>query len=214
VSLARRAAGGGAYVAASVGPYGATLADGSEYRGDYALGEEELLRWHEERLRWIAGAAPDVLAMETIPSFAEARALARALREGAGVPAWISFACRDGERIADGTPLRDCAAHLDGCEEVVAIGVNCVAPSLVPSLLREGRRGTRKPLVAYPNSGELWDARTRCWTGPRDSTDFARSAASWLPLGAKILGGCCRTTPSHTLSLSHHLPASRPPHPT
>lgn len=212
VSLARRAAGRDAYVAASVGPYGASLADGSEYRGDDALGEDELCRWHEERLRRIVAAAPDVLAMETIPSLREARALARAMRGVAGIPAWISFTCRDGESIADGTPLRDCAAHLDGCDRIVAVGVNCVAPSLVPSLLREARRGTGKPLVAYPNSGERWDARTRRWTGPRDPTDFALAAATWLPLGAKLIGGCCRTTPSHTLSLSRQLrPSRRPP---
>lgn len=211
VALAREAAGDGAYVAASLGAYGASLADGSEYRGDYAIGEEALLAWHAGRLLAILPAAPDLLAFETIPSLAEARTIARWMRGGAGVPAYVSFSCRDGRRLCDGTPLREAAALLDSCEGVVALGVNCVPPALVPPLLREAREGTAKPLVAYPNSGERWDAEARAWRGGRNAVDFGRAAEEWVSLGAKIVGGCCRTGPEEIRRITSALRARRSP---
>ena len=182
-------------IAASIGSYGAFLADGSEFRGDYALGEDELVAFHRERVAILAASPADVLAFETIPSWIEARAIARVLGEFPAARAWISFSCRDERHIAHGELLADCARFLEPCASLIAIGVNCAAPRLIAALVRELAAVTRKPIVAYPNSGETWDARTRSWSGTADHVDFAREAATWLAAGARVIGGCCRTTP-------------------
>ncbi|HEX5138514.1 MAG TPA: homocysteine S-methyltransferase [Planctomycetota bacterium] len=200
VRLAREAAP--RIVAASVGPYGAARADGSEYTGAYDLDEGGLRGQHAGKLDVLAESGADLLACETIPSFPEARALASLL---GGRPAWFSFTCRDGERISDGTPIELCARHLDAFEEVVAIGVNCTPPRFVESLVRRIRTATKKPIVAYPNSGEHWDAARRRWTGTRDPGEFAKMALRWRDAGATILGGCCRTGPAHIRALRARL---------
>lgn len=187
-------------VAASVGPYGAALADGSEYTGRYGLDEEGLLAWHRRRWHVLASAGADLLACETIPALAEARALVRLMAETPGRWAWISFQCRDGARLADGTPAAEAVAVCCGAAKLAAVGFNCVAPSLVPSLLAAARQVTGAPLVAYPNSGERYDAATRAW-GPSTpgrgagSPDLAAQAPAWLAAGAVVVGGCCRTGP-------------------
>ncbi|MBA3946330.1 MAG: homocysteine S-methyltransferase [Herpetosiphonaceae bacterium] len=147
------------FVAASVGPYGAFLHDGSEYRGDYGLSEAELMAFHRPRMAVLAAAGADVLACETIPCLVEARALARLLEEFPGVSAWFSFTARDGTHISDGESLATCAQRLDRYPQVAAIGVNCTAPQLVPELVQAVARVTRKPIVVYPNSGERYDAQ-------------------------------------------------------
>jgi homocysteine S-methyltransferase len=162
VELARaeRDAFGPGLVAAGVGPYGAAMADGSEYTGAYDLDEDGLYAWHRERWQALTGAGADLVACETLPSLAEARALARLLEETPDVRAWFSFSCADGERISDGTPLREVATELAPLYErglVAAVGVNCVPPRNVPSLLSEVA-AAGLPAVAYPNSGEVWDA--------------------------------------------------------
>ncbi len=192
VELAR--ASGARKVAASVGPYGAVRADGSEYCGDDGLTVAELRDWHEERLRVLDGAGADLLACETLPSLREARALARLLDQ---TPAWFSFSCRDDEHVSDGTPLAECAAALAEYPQIVALGVNCVPPRLVAALL--ARLKTDKKRVAYPNSGENWDAGSRLWTGERNAGDFAKMAAAWP---ADWIGGCCRVRPQHIRALS------------
>jgi len=196
VKLAREASP--RIVAASVGPYGAARADGSEYTGLYDLDERGLRGWHAPRLRVLAESGADLLACETIPSFPEARALADLLDD---TPAWLSFTCRDGERISDGTPIETCARHLDAVDAVRAIGVNCTPPRFVESLIHRIRAVTGKPIVAYPNSGERWDAARRCWTGTRDPGEFAEMALRWRDAGATVLGGCCRTGPAHIRAL-------------
>jgi homocysteine S-methyltransferase len=190
---ARDEAGGG-LVAASVGPYGAYLADGSEYTGAYDVEEEALLGWHRPRWEILAGAGADLLACETIPSYAEARALARLLAETPDVRAWISFTGRDERHISDGTPIADCAALFAGNPQVVAVGVNCTAPHFVPGLIGQI---ASLPAVVYPNSGEIWDAANRRWLGLADPVEFATAAKTWQAAGASIIGGCCRTTPEH-----------------
>ena len=188
-------------VAASVGPYGAYLADGSEYRGDYDLGEEELAAFHAERLALLAAAEPDLLACETIPCLMEARALVRALRmQEIRIPAWFSFSCRDAAHISDGTPIAECARWLDGVPEAAVIGLNCTAPQYVASLIRAMRAETEKPIVAYPNSGEDYDASDKTWHGA--AQDFAMGAHQWHAAGARLIGGCCRTTPRDIASVA------------
>jgi homocysteine S-methyltransferase len=180
-------------VAASVGPYGAVLHDGSEYHGNYGISEDALLEFHRERLAVLVSAGPDLLACETIPSRAEATALVRLLEEHPAAKAWITFSCRDGQHTAAGDAIAACARWLDAVPQVVALGVNCVAPEWVESLIRELRSGSDKPIVVYPNSGESWDADARCWVGNADR--FTTYVPRWLEVGATWIGGCCRTTP-------------------
>lgn len=180
-------------VAASVGPYGAVLHDGSEYRGDYGLDEDALVDFHRERFAVLADAGADLLACETIPSRTEAAALVRLLGEHPDTEAWITFSCRDGRHTSAGDPIAECAQWLDAVPQVVAIGVNCVAPEMVESLIHEIGTGTDKPIVIYPNSGESWDAEARCWVGTADR--FTAYVPRWLEAGARWIGGCCRTTP-------------------
>lgn len=191
----RTAAGAGRelLVAASVGPYGAVLHDGSEYRGDYGLDMDALVQFHRARFMVLADAGADLLACETIPSRLEAEALVRLLGERPDAKAWVTFSCRDGRHTSAGDSIAECARWLDGVPQVVAIGVNCVAPELVASLVREVGSATAKPIVVYSNSGETWDAEARCWVGTADR--FTAYVPRWLAAGARWIGGCCRTTP-------------------
>ena len=184
------------WVAASVGPYGATLHDGSEYRGDYGLSIGELCHFHRERLAVLAGAGADFLACETIPSFDEARALVEVLHDVPSARAWVSFTARDDRHTAHGEPLVDCARMLDGEAQVIALGVNCVRPEATASLIRELRRGSSKPIVVYPNSGEVWDGEAHCWRGSATVAPLDELVPEWMAAGASWIGGCCRTTPA------------------
>ena len=185
-------------VAAGIGPYGAFLADGSEYRGNYGISEGDLRAFHERRWQILAESPADLFACETIPSLPEAKVLKSLLHETPDVRGWISFSCRDGEHICDGTRLAECAALFDEDEQVVAIGVNCTAPRYIASLIGQVRRGApTKPIVVYPNSGETYDAKNRAWTGVSDPPDFGGAAVGWFKRGASLIGGCCRTGPHH-----------------
>jgi homocysteine S-methyltransferase len=182
-------------VAASVGPYAAFRADGSEYTGAYDLDEHGLVAFHARRFELLAAGGADLLACETIPSRAEARALARLLRAHPRTPAWISFACRDGERLSDGSDFAEIVAQLDELPALVAVGVNCTAPEHVASLVERARRATAKPIVVYPNSGERYEVALRSWLPAARPIDLAAASREWRALGAALLGGCCRTGP-------------------
>ncbi|MFJ2257034.1 homocysteine S-methyltransferase [Streptomyces sp. NPDC087844] len=179
------------WVAASVGPYGAMLADGSEYRGRYGLSVAELERFHRPRVEVLADARPDVLALETVPDVDEARALLRAVR-GLGVPAWLSYSVA-GERTRAGQPLEEAFAVAADADEVIAVGVNCCAPEDVDTAVATAVRVTGKPVVVYPNSGETWDAGARTWRG--HSTFAPEQVVRWERAGARLIGGCCRVGP-------------------
>jgi homocysteine S-methyltransferase len=183
-------------VAASIGCYGAYLHNGAEYRGDYGLSEDALVDFHRPRLEVLARSGADLLACETIPCLVEAKALARLLTDYPEVPAWLSFSCRDDQHVCHGERLRDCVAVAEDTQNVVAVGVNCTPPRFVCGLLRLVAGRTRKLLLAYPNSGEAWDAGARCWhDAPGETADWARLAREWFDAGARLIGGCCRTTP-------------------
>ncbi len=184
-------------VAASVGPYGAYLADGSEYSGQYGLDEEELLTFHRRRWHILAESRPDLMACETIPSAVEARALARLLPETPEMPAWFSFSCRDGRHLNDGTPFVESVRLLNGIAQVVAIGVNCTAPRYIAELAAAAPAVTEKPVIVYPNSGERYDVEARVWRGESTAADFAQQSKTWRTAGATVIGGCCRTGPQH-----------------
>jgi homocysteine S-methyltransferase len=183
-------------VAASIGCYGAFLHDGSEYRGDYHLSVRQLVDWHRPRLEILAGTHADLLACETIPCLAEAEALVRLLDDVPNLPAWISFSCRDGQHLCHGEAIADAVACVAGCASVLAVGINCTAPRVVAELLEGAAAQTDKPLIAYPNSGESWDAQQRCWHANADTLDWAEAALTWHRAGARLIGGCCRTTPA------------------
>ncbi|WP_339132192.1 homocysteine S-methyltransferase [Streptomyces sp. f51] len=205
---ARRAHAKGAvrplWVAASVGPYGAMLADGSEYRGRYGLSVAELERFHAPRLEVLAAAAPDVLALETVPDADEARALLRGIR-GLGIPAWLSYSVA-GDRTRAGQPLEESFALAAEADEVVAVGVNCCAPEDVEAAVATAARVTGKPVVVYPNSGEAWDAEARSWTG--SSTFTAAQVGGWERAGARLIGGCCRVGPEAISGIASALKAA------
>jgi homocysteine S-methyltransferase len=182
-------------VAASIGPYGAMLADGSEYRGHYALDDIALADFHRPRLQVLADAGADLLACETIPCLREARVLSSLLREFPDTPAWISFSCKDGEHNCEGENIGACAAELHDHPQIVAVGVNCTAPQHITSLLRTMRKATDKPLAIYPNSGESYDAAAKQWSGDPGTIQIGKQARDWYAEGARLIGGCCRTSP-------------------
>ncbi|MFI5681362.1 homocysteine S-methyltransferase [Streptomyces cellulosae] len=189
------------WVAASVGPYGAMLADGSEYRGRYGLSVAELEAFHRPRMEVLAAAGPDVLALETVPDADEAEALLRAVR-GLRVPAWLSYSVA-GDRTRAGQPLEEAFALAADADEVIAVGVNCCVPEDVDGAVETAARVTGKPVVVYPNSGETWDAEARAWAGR--STFTPDEVRGWRESGARLIGGCCRVGPEAITSLARTL---------
>src|SRR4051812_18749829 len=182
---ARDEVGGQRWVAASVGPYGAALANGREYVGRYGMSVAQLADWHRPRLEVLAGAGAYVLAVETVPDIDEAEALVSIIAEG-GVPAWLSYTI-SGTTTRAGQPLADAFAVAAGVTEIVAVGVNCCAPEDVEHAVRVASEVTGKPIVVYPNSGEEWDGERRTWKGP--SHWSAELSARWVAAGARIIGG-------------------------
>lgn len=189
------------WIAASIGPYGAALADGSEFRGRYGLSASELRAWHRPRLQVLAEAGPDVLALETIPDIDEAEVLVDLVAE-AGVPAWLSYTI-DGAHTRAGQPLSEAFAVAADAPDIVAVGVNCCRPADVGPAVETARRVTGKSVVVYPNSGEGWDAERQSWTGT--SRFVADDARAWATNGAEIIGGCCRVGPADIAALSRSL---------
>jgi homocysteine S-methyltransferase len=187
------------WVAASVGPYGAALADGAEYRGRYGLSVADLADWHRPRLEVLAAAGPDLLALETIPDLDEAEALVTAIA-GLDVPAWLSYSI-SGNRTRAGQPLEEAFAVLADAPGIVAVGVNCCAPADVAPAITLARAVTGKPVLAYPNSGQGWDGQH--WTGP--ITYSAEAAARWIADGAFAVGGCCQVTPTDIAAVTEVL---------
>jgi homocysteine S-methyltransferase len=182
-------------VAASVGPYGAMLADGSEYRGRYGLSIAALRDFHRERLLVLAATRADLLACETIPELEEAAALVDLLDETEGAVGWISFTCADGGHLRSGAPVEEAFALADRSPNVVAVGVNCTAPEHVEELVGRAAKATAKPIVVYPNSGEGWDPVARAWNGAPGFRVDPPTARRWVATGACLVGGCCRVTP-------------------
>ena len=189
---ARNNVGGHGWVAASVGPYGAALANGEEYVGRYGLSVAQLADWHRPRLEVLVSAQPDVLALETVPDVDEAEALAGLVHEF-GVPAWLSYAIAGGHTRA-GQTLEEAFAVAADVPEIVAVGVNCSAPGDVLGAIEVARQVSAKPVIVYPNSGEEWDGPRRIWVGA--GRFDANAATQWAAAGANIIGGCCRVSPA------------------
>jgi len=182
-------------VAASVGPYGAYLADGSEFRGNYGLSVEALMDFHRKRLATLIEAKPDLLACETIPCLIEAKALCKLLEEHPTMSAWVSFSAKDGTHINSGESIRECTAFFETQKQIVAIGINCTAPQYIESLIDEIKAVSSKPIIVYPNGGSTYNALTKTWDGISQSSSYGKMAYTWYQKGARIIGGCCQTTP-------------------
>jgi homocysteine S-methyltransferase len=189
-------------IAASIGPYGAYLADGSEYRGNYCVSDETLREFHLGRIRILDRSNADFFACETIPSYKEARILSEIL-EQSDKPAWISFSCKDEQHINDGTKIEDCSSLFKEHSKVFAIGINCTSPKYVSGLIKllKSNSGTKK-VVVYPNSGEAYSAKSKTWLGISDPELFVEMVEEWIRLGADIIGGCCRIGPDHIRRIS------------
>lgn len=183
------------FIAASVGPYGAFLADGSEYRGNYGLTEKELMDFHRPRMKALIEVGADLLACETIPCLIEAQAIVKLLEEFPTISAWISFTARDEKHTSEGQVFADCVRQLEDHPQVAAIGINCTSPKHISSLIRAAAKVTKKPILVYPNSGETYDAAKNDWDGYPVLDSFGEQAREWYEAGARLIGGCCRTTP-------------------
>jgi homocysteine S-methyltransferase len=204
IEVARNAAAGTqAKVAASVGPYGAVLHDGSEYRGDYKVSQNFLEDFHSERLEVLLSAKPDFLAIETIPNLIEAKALASVLKQ-TKVPFWFSFTAGTEEKLWSGEFIQDAAAEVSELENIFAVGINCVSPELVSGLINRIKGVSNLDVIAYPNRGGQWDAKNGIWLNevPRE---FASWLPEWLDTGVNWLGGCCGTDSTDIRSLNRAL---------
>ena len=182
----------------AVGPYGAYLADGSEYRGNYGLSDQELYDFHRRRMELLYEAGADILLIETQPSLQEVLVEAK-IAEELSADYWISFSCMNGKQICDSTPIRDCAKTLDPkvYPHLKMIGINCTKPEYLVSLVRELKSVTDLPVAVYPNSGETYDPETKTWHGSGESLDFGEYALQYMMAGAEAVGGCCTTVEKH-----------------
>jgi homocysteine S-methyltransferase len=212
VELAREAAaaaGGGRLVAASVGPYGAFLGNGAEYTGEYDRDEAGLREFHVPRLEALAAADPDVFAVETIPSIVEAASLVTALERVPEIPAWFSFSCRDGSHLCDGESFARAVEIANGSPSVVAVGVNCTSPLHVTSLVELAAATTDRLVICYPNRGAFWDSVRKVWVDPpRQDARPALRPLEWREAGARLVGGCCGTTPDDIAAMATELRAA------
>ncbi|MBT5218737.1 MAG: homocysteine S-methyltransferase [Woeseia sp.] len=192
-------------VAASVGPYGATQNDGSEYTGVYNIGVDELRAFHQQRLMLLDQTCADVLAVETIPNAVEAEVLAGLLND-VDTPAWISFSCRNGKELSDGTPLAEVTEQFAEHSRVYAVGVNCTAPEFISPLISILKNAApKKKIVVYPNSGEFYHSHDNSWSGMACDFDNAFDVAAWQKAGVKFIGGCCRTGPNNIAAIRARL---------
>lgn len=184
-------------VAGSIGPYGAYLANGSEYSGAYELDKAAFQDFHRPRIAQIIAAGADLLAIETMPHFGEIQALTELLaKEFPDTAAYASLSIhQDPAHLCDGTPLETVGHHLDQASNIAALGLNCTAVANITPALQRLRSVTDKPFVVYPNSGEKYDPETKSWQTIPGAMKPADAAGKWQELGARLIGGCCRTTP-------------------
>ncbi len=193
-------------VAASVGPYGAILHDGSEYRGNYGLTRKELIAFHRPRIEVLIAAAPDLLAIETIPDVREAEALAEVLADFPGIHSWITFTAKNETEVCAGQSIEEAVLAATLIPGVERVGINCTDPRLVPALLDRMAAATTLPLMAYPNAGGVWNAVSGAWDDVTRA-DIVRNAREWAAHGATWVGGCCGTDAAAIEAISRALRA-------
>lgn len=193
-------------IAGSVGPYGAYLADGSEYTGAYQLSEEAFMEFHYVRIKALIDANVDLLACETLPSFTEIKALTKVIKQFPKISCWFSFTLKDDQHLSDGTPLSLVIEYLNNIEQIASVGINCIALEKVTRSLNVLNKLTSKPLIVYPNSGEVYDPLIKQWhPNPQHNCTFANQLTNWIESGAKLIGGCCQTTPNDIANIAKFL---------
>ena len=200
-------------VVGSIGPYGACLADGSEYSGGYLdeIPRNALREWHEARLIRLSDAGVSLFALETMPSFKEVEVILDVLQKLPGVKCWITFQCANETETAKGEKIREVILKLSQTlawksGKIAAVGVNCVEPKLVTAILKEMKAAkveNELPFVVYPNSGEKWDAKNKKWIQRNEDQDILSEIGDWIRLGARIIGGCCRVQPQTIKRIKH-----------
>lgn len=184
------------FVAGSIGPYGAYLADGSEYRGDYELSEADYQAFHAPRITELEAAGVDCLAIETQPKLAEVQAILAWLHDQQiDLPVWVSFSLKDARTIGEGTPLKQAIATVQADDLVAAVGVNCIPIEIATDAVKEVTKVASAPIIVYPNSGQIYDPVTKTWQSTPEQASFAQQAVEWVQAGAGIVGGCCTTMP-------------------
>ena len=190
-------------IAASLGPYGAALADGSEYTGYDDVSISTLRSFHAERLNVMLDTEADILAFETIPCLNEAMAIKELLHQYPSKKAWISFSCKDGLHLCSGALFEDAVKLLYDSNEVIGIGVNCTAPQHIESLINVAVPLTQQLILVYPNKGEEYDPIQKKWeVSAKSNPDFIENAKVWIGAGANAIGGCCRTSPTEIQQLN------------
>lgn len=193
-------------IAGSVGPYGAYLADGSEYTGAYQLSEEAFMEFHYVRIKALIDANVDLLACETLPSFTEIKALTKVIKQFPKISCWFSFTLKDDQHLSDGTPLSLVVEYLNNIEQIASVGINCIALEKVTRSLNVLNKLTSKPLIVYPNSGEVYDPLIKQWhPNPQHNCTFANQLTNWIESGAKLIGGCCQTSPNDIANIAKFL---------
>lgn len=189
------------WIAASIGPYGAYLADGSEYRGDYGISKEALTEFHQERIEVFENSNADILAFETIPSLLEAEVIAELL-QNSSKSAWVSFSCQNESLINDGASIEAAASKFLQQPKVFALGINCTHPKYILELIQKLKKTTDKKVLVYPNSGEVYNPNSKTWLALSEPLAFAELAQEWIKEGADLIGGCCRIGPQHIKQVS------------
>lgn len=189
------------YVAAAVGPYGAYLANGSEYTGHYGVTDTVLRDFHRKRLESFMEAGANFLAVETIPELAEAHLLAELMHEY-NISGWITFSCKNEQETCGGDRIGEAIRVLEHYEEVAALGVNCTHPRYISAIIHELKDNSMGPYIVYPNAGESYDPVSKTWHADKGYDDFYPLAAKWYNDGARVIGGCCRTTPKDIRRIS------------
>lgn len=193
-------------VAGSVGPYGAYLADGSEYTGDYNLSKSEYQEFHYSRMELLDHAGVDLFAFETQPNFDEANALVDLLMDKFPKQhAWLTFSVKDDSTLCDGTSLSEAVKYFNGADQISAIGVNCTTLENIHEIVRNVNQVTDKPIIVYPNNGDIYDPVTKTWQANPQADTFSDLVPEWLEAGAKLIGGCCRTTPNDIKEISNYI---------
>jgi len=185
------------FIAASIGPYGAALADGSEYIGYKNVSVQTLIEFHKERLEVLANTQADILAFETIPCIDEAMAIKELLINHPSKQAWISFSCKDALHLSSGELFEEAIKILEDSQQIIGVGVNCTAPEHIESLIQIAKPVTKKVIMVYPNKGETYNAINKEWQPLQScAISYIDYARKWQKAGANAIGGCCRTSPS------------------
>ena len=198
------------YIAGTIGPYGAHLANGSEYRGDYELSAEEYQQFHLPRIEELVNAEVDILAIETQPKLDEVLAILELLKKKyPQQKVYVSYTLSDDDTISDGTPLPRAIHALEDYSQVIAVGINCVKLELVEPALKNMKEITDKHLIVYPNSSAVYDPKSKTWSQPKTSATFEELIPNWYEAGARIIGGCCTTGPKEIKAVADFIKCNK-----